>query len=153
VNPRKYVLILIVTILCLSPGQMFAEKSQTGTVISQKKSPPETDTKVKLYYFHGTRRCKTCLTLEANTKEALDKGFPGEMKQGTITWETYDTDKKENKHFETDFELLFSSVILVKYKADKQVEWKNLQKIWELVGDKPAFLEYVQNEVRSYLEK
>jgi hypothetical protein len=33
----------------------------------------------------------------------------------------------------------------------EQVGWKNLQKIWELVGDKESFVKYVQSEVAEYL--
>jgi hypothetical protein len=107
---------------------------------------------VKTYYFHGTRRCKTCLAIESNAKKALETGFSEEMTQEVITWEAIDTDQKENKHYQKRFDLMFSSLILVKLKDGQQVEWKNLQKVWELVWDKPAFEEYVQKEMKAYLE-
>jgi hypothetical protein len=37
-------------------------------------------------------------------------------------------------------------------KDGKQAEWKNLSRVWELVRRKDAFLRYVQDEVRAYLE-
>lgn len=114
---------------------------------------PETSTiTVKAYYFHGERRCKTCLAIEANTRETIEKGYPEELAQGQLSWLSVDIDQKDNKHFEKEFDLMFSSVILVKFRDGKQVEWKNLQKVWELVWDKPAFEDYIRNEIKSYLE-
>jgi hypothetical protein len=37
-------------------------------------------------------------------------------------------------------------------KDGKQAEWKNLRRVWELLNNKEAFLRYVQEEVRTYLE-
>jgi hypothetical protein len=39
-------------------------------------------------------------------------------------------------------------VILSRVENGKETTWKNLEKIWELVGDKGAFVKYVQDEVR-----
>ena len=33
----------------------------------------------------------------------------------------------------------------------EQARWKNLARVWELVRDKEAFGQYVQDEVREYL--
>jgi hypothetical protein len=41
--------------------------------------------------------------------------------------------------------------VLVKISGGKQVKWKNLEKIWERVGDKDAFVKYIQDEIREYL--
>jgi hypothetical protein len=41
----------------------------------------------------------------------------------------------------------------VRFKDGKQVERKNLAKVWELTGNKQAFLRYVQDEVRAYLRR
>jgi hypothetical protein len=40
---------------------------------------------------------------------------------------------------------------MVDVQNGKQVQWKNCEKIWDLVGAKPDFLKYVQDEVRGYL--
>jgi hypothetical protein len=117
--------------------------------ISAEETADET---VRVYYFHGTRRCKTCLAIESNARKTLQEKFSKEMAQGVITWHAIDTDQKENEHFVKDFDLMFSSLILVKYKDGKQVEWKNLQKVWELVWDNDAYRDYIQKEMKAYLE-
>ena len=146
----KFIIILAAVMLFIPA--LLAEEPAAAPDKPQIQQNSSTDITVKAYYFHGTRRCKTCLAIEANTKEVLDKEFADELKNGVLTWQIVDIDQDENKHFEKDFDLMFSSVILVKYKDGKQVEWKNLQKVWELVWDKPAFSAYVLKELKSYLE-
>lgn len=105
-----------------------------------------------VYYFHGDRRCKTCNAIEANTKAVLDKRFAEQMKSGAVQWHVINTDKEENAHFEKDFQLLFGSVVAVRNHNGKQVAWKNLQKVWELVWDTDKFNTYLEKEFTEYLK-
>jgi len=43
--------------------------------------------------------------------------------------------------------------VVVDLVEGTQVRWKNLERIWELLREDEAFRQYVQGEVRSYLEK
>ena len=40
---------------------------------------------------------------------------------------------------------------LVRYRDGKQVAWKNLEKVWSLLGDKAAFQEYITHEVDAFI--
>jgi plasmid maintenance system antidote protein VapI len=33
----------------------------------------------------------------------------------------------------------------------KEQQWKNLQKVWELVHNEKAFKEYIHKEIKAYL--
>jgi hypothetical protein len=107
--------------------------------------------KVIAYYFHVTVRCITCRTIESYSKEAIDRGFPEELKKGVIEWRPVNVQLLENRHFIQDYRLFTRSLVLVKVKEGKQVEWRNLEKVWALVGDKEAFLRYVRANVTNYL--
>jgi hypothetical protein len=107
--------------------------------------------KVIAYYFHVTVRCITCRTIESYSKEAIDRGFPEELNKGVIEWRPVNVQLVENRHFIQDYRLFTRSLVLVKVKDEKQVEWRNLEKVWELVGDKEAFLRYVRANVTTYL--
>jgi hypothetical protein len=41
---------------------------------------------------------------------------------------------------------------MVNVQDGKQLRWKICEKMWDLVNVKPTYLEYVQAEVRSYLQ-
>ena len=107
--------------------------------------------KMIAYYFHVTVRCITCRTIESYSMEAIDRGFPEELKKGVIEWRPVNVQLVENRHFIQDYRLFTRSLVLVKVKDGKQVEWRNLEKVWELVGDKEAFLRYVRANVTTYL--
>ncbi|UCC81161.1 MAG: hypothetical protein JSW64_07335 [Candidatus Zixiibacteriota bacterium] len=104
-------------------------------------------------YFHGTRRCMTCRKLEAYSEEALRAAFEEELSDSTLIWRAVNYDQKENEHYLKDYGLYTKSLILSRVKDNSEIEWKNLDKIWEKVGNKDEFLKYVQEETRAFLDK
>jgi hypothetical protein len=116
-----------------------------------KSQPSMPDRTVVAYYFHGNFRCQTCRKIEALSREAVESGFPEELKNGKLEWRVVNVEESGNQHFIEDYRLFSKSVILVRFDDGRQKEWKNLLDVWRLVGDKGAFLRYVQNEVKAYL--
>jgi hypothetical protein len=112
---------------------------------------PSAERRVVAYYFHGHARCKTCLTIERYSQEALESGFQTELADGRLEWLVVDIDEPENEHFVEDFQLVSKSLVLVEYTGEKVGEFKVLPKVWRLTGDKDAFLAYVQRETRAML--
>lgn len=109
------------------------------------------DNKVVVYYFHGNVRCSNCWNFERYSDEIIHKAFAQELKTGRLEWRVTNVDETVNKHFIEDYRLITRSVIVAKMQDGRQVEWKNLPRIWELVRDKPAFMNYIQTEVTLYL--
>jgi len=109
------------------------------------------DSKIMLYYFHGTARCPTCRKFESFSSEALREAFAEALKDGRLEWRVVNVEEPDNEHFVSDYQLYSKSIVIVKKQDGKQTEWKNLKRIWELVRDKEAFVKYVQDEVRIYL--
>lgn len=110
-------------------------------------------TKTVAYYFRGTARCPTCIKLESYSREAIEESFKDELKDGRIEWRVVNTDEDGNKHFVKDFSLDGKSVVLVAMQGDKQLRWKNLDKIWDLVGKKDEFKKYISKEVSQFGKK
>jgi thiol-disulfide isomerase/thioredoxin len=113
--------------------------------------PPVVSDRIVVTYFHTTQRCASCKKIEAYTTEAVQKAFAAEIEKGRVIWRLVNTDEKENKHFVKDYQLYTKSVVVSEEINGKQERWKNLPKIWELLGDKPAFLFYVREETEAYL--
>jgi len=109
------------------------------------------DSKIMLYYFHGTARCPTCMKFESYSSEAVREGFPKELSEGRLEWRMVNVEDSGNEHFVSDYQLYSKSIVIVKIQDGKQIAWKNLKRIWELVRDKEAFMRYVKDEVSSYL--
>jgi len=127
------------------------DKETTSEDANAVKSPVESSQKVVFYYFHGTTRCPTCRKFEAFSREALQQMFRDELEDGRLKWQVVNVDKPGNGHFVTDYQLHTRAIVISKIKDGKQTGWKNLDKIWELVGDKAVFVKYVQDEVAMYL--
>ncbi|MCP4897816.1 MAG: hypothetical protein GY906_12660 [bacterium] len=103
------------------------------------------------YYFHGNLRCKTCRTLEAYSEEAFNEGFKGQLATGQLKWQVVNVETPEHKHFVKDFELASKAVVLVEYRRREVVRSKNLRLVWQLVGDKDGFLQYVRDSTREFM--
>ena len=130
---------------------------QTGSTKEDAQIPVAwekkvTNRKVVAYYFHGNMRCMTCRKIEAYTKEAMETGFPEALKDGRLELRVVNVDEPDNEHFVQDYQLVTRSVVIAEFEGERQKQWKNLQQVWELVGNKQAFLKYVQDQTGSYLE-
>ena len=108
--------------------------------------------KVVAYYFHGTNRCTTCRKIEAYSHEAVETGFGQALTTGKLEWRALNVEEPANQHFIKDYKLYTRSLVLVSYQGEKQLRWKNLERVWELVGDKGQFTRYVQDEVKAFME-
>ena len=117
---------------------------------AEDAAPAGKATKIMAYYFHGTARCPTCMKLESYTREAIEDSFKDELKDGRIEWRVVNTDEDGNGHFVKDFKLETKSVVLVAMQGDRQLRWRNLDKIWDLVGNKDEFKKYIRKEVSAF---
>jgi len=124
--------------------------SQTPDTATQPVVTPVTKT-VIAYYFHSNRRCATCMKLESYSEEALKTAFEDELADSSLVWRAMNYDEEGNEHFIEDYKLYTKAVVLSRVDDEREVEWKNLDKIWELVGDKDKFIEYVQTETRAFM--
>lgn len=111
------------------------------------------NSKVIVYYLHNTFRCPSCHKIENYTKEAINTNFVDKLKAGTLEFKVINFDEKANKHYVEDYQLYTKSVVLSKVKNGKQVEWKNLDKIWTLLGDKAKFQQYMMTETANFLKR
>jgi len=117
---------------------------------------PNTDSfksRVIAYYFHGTHRCTTCLTIERYSREAIEKYFSEEIREGILEFKALNVEDPENRHYIQDYQLYTKSLVLALYKDDKQLKWKNLSQVWSCVGDKEKFYQYVKDETERFLQE
>ena len=139
-----------------APENQTSLNSDSGSICGandpgcEKQSQPERY--VIAYYFHGTHRCYTCLTIEQYAKEAIESGFRNELQSGRLKFFSVNVEEPGNRHFIQDYQLYTRSLILVKMENGKQKQWKNLENIWTYFRDKPAFINYVQTEIREALK-
>ncbi|MFZ4592187.1 MAG: nitrophenyl compound nitroreductase subunit ArsF family protein [Ignavibacteria bacterium] len=128
-------IVLIVSILLLS--------------CSKEKVFGTNDITYTVYYFHPTARCESCINIENFTKELITTKYttPIAMKYVALNIED-----KENEHFRKDFNLKFSSVVIVKSKKGETEKYKNLDSIWTYSENKFNYFNYADREILSFLK-
>lgn len=111
------------------------------------------DAKIIAYYFHGNVRCPTCRKMEQYTKETIEQNFKDELTNGLLVVKAINVEEKENEHFVNDYQLYAKALIISRVKNGKEIQHKNLTKIWEYVRDKKKFSNYVTTEINDYLKE
>jgi len=83
----------------------------------------------------------------------MDEAFESEIAGGIIEVATLNVEDPGNRHFIEDYQLYTKSVIISDVSGQKETRWKNLKRVWELLGDEKSFKSYVQEEVKNYLSE
>jgi len=106
-----------------------------------------------IYYFYTNTRCSSCKAIEAYTREAVEKNFSADYKGWKIAFKGVNVDDAPNNHFVQDYRLDSKSVVVQKLSGDKSMKWVKLEKVWQLLGDKEAFINYVTAETHKLLDE
>lgn len=129
------------------------EAGEKKAVKTKDNPPVEKKTKIFAYYFHGSRRCPTCHALEEYSRDAIEKYFSSELKEGKMEFKTINIEESGNEHYAQDYQLYTKSLILSLKENDKVKKWKNLEAIWDNVGNREKFEQYVKKEVDEFLKE
>ena len=119
---------------------------------SVAKKAAEAKTAV-VYYFYTNTRCSSCKTIEAYTKAAVEKNFAAGYKGWKVVFKGVNLDEAPNGHFKQDYRLNSKSVVVQKFSGDKALKWGKLEEVWQLLGDKDAFLNYIAVETHKLLDE
>ena len=166
---KRIVSAILLGFIVVSVGYLIAKESrnrsdtndplQSTTVTKNQDLQPvqapdgeQQKSKVLAYYFHRNKRCATCQKIEAYTKEAIETGFADALADGRLVYRVINVDEPENEHFVKDYQLVGQSVVLVRLDGGKQTEWRNLDRVWELVKEYGLFVGYIQRETQAMIE-
>ena len=76
---------------------------------SQQDSTPV----LKIYYFHATNRCPSCLACEEVCKETLHKHFQKELDNGAILFQAVNIEEEKNKPLVEQYKIMFSTLLFI----------------------------------------
>ena len=105
------------------------------------------------YYFFNSNRCSSCYRIENWTKSTIQENFQQEISDGKLKWRAINIEDSEHRHFIQEFNLYSKSVVIVEQENGKQKRWKKLKKVWQLLGDKEKFFDYINSEVLDFMEE
>ena len=140
----KKFLLIIMALLIVCMVSCTAQAQKPAKTVAPK------GTKILVYYFMNNYRCPSCKKIEAYTHETVTTKFADDVKKGLIAWEMVNVDEPANKHFVKEYNIFTKQVVLVEMKDGAQTRWKNLGKIWDLLGDKAKFTDYIEKEIKAF---
>ena len=127
---------------------VFASFAEYATAAEAPKAPPKD--RVVAMYFHRTQRCPTCQKMGSYTEEAVKTGFAGQLKDGMVEFYYIDFQNEKNAAYTKAYKITGPALIVAKVADNKVAEFKDLKDIWSNVGDKKAFIKYVQDQIKAY---
>lgn len=68
---------------------------------------------VEVMYFHGKMRCATCIAIEEQTQQVIQKHYAEQVADGTLALRIIDLSTKEGKALGEQYEVAFSSLLVV----------------------------------------
>jgi len=142
----KRLFLILLAVAALSSGSIFLSPSAQAGEDAKGAH-------VIAYYFHGTMRCPTCHKLEQYSKEAIETNFKDALASGKLEFKVVNIEDKGNERYGNDYQLYTKSFILSLVKDGKEIKWKNMDKIWEYVGNKQRFIDYVKSGVVDFLKE
>ncbi len=107
------------------------------------------DITYKVYYFHPSARCESCINIENFTRELVTTKYSSPL---PMKFESLNIDDDGNAHFKKDFNLKFSSVVITKYSKGQVEKYRNLDSIWSYSDNKFDYFRYADSEFKEFLK-
>lgn len=121
-----------------------------------KAATPSTATtavpdKVVVYYFHGNRRCRTCVGIGETVARTVSERFASEVKSGRLEFQQVNVDQPEHQHFIPEYQLSSPTMVVTARSGRVTAKWENCIKVWEYGHDATALSDYAEKQIRAYL--
>lgn len=152
---KKFILFSLIAIgvgfaSCHSKSNQTTAKTETACSndcskcekASETKMISNTDETTGVYYFHGDRRCKTCIAVGNTAKEVAEKL--------NVPFFDINFDLEENKALAKEFQAS-SSGLFIKHGKSGKVEDLTTFAFRTAINDSPAYIEKLENTIKSEL--
>lgn len=86
----------------------------------QDSREAEITSTVGVYYFHFERRCVTCVSVEENSKKAVEELYPEQVKTGEYFFKAVNLDEASGKEIGDKMDIGMQTLVVV--HGDKKVD-------------------------------
>ena len=110
--------IFIVGALFISISLLFACNNNQGNNADKQKVTASEDVSldagtIQVYYFHGSIRCETCVSVDENTHQYLKELFPDSMDNGDIIFKSINIDKNERPDLVEKYQIYGQTLLFI----------------------------------------
>lgn len=126
----RFIFVLAICLGMTACGGSGVKNGTSGTTVGQQQSQSQsqlqdTGDRVEVLYFHGKKRCATCMAIEKNTKDVVEEQFADELGNGTVVFRIIDISDPENEEIAEKYEVTWSSLFVSRWKDGKET-YENL---------------------------
>lgn len=152
---RSFLLLVVLGSLAIWANREY-QKSQAATKSADSPPPMEIlpkvegDQVVMTYFIMGTR-CVSCRKIELLARETAEKDFAGELASNKLVFRVINCDEPANQRYAKDYKLTSKTVVISHCRDGREMEWKDMDKVWELLNEPTAFRAYLAQAIRQYL--
>ncbi len=152
---RSVLLIVVLGSLAIWANREF--KKSTSYADAEKQPVPAENLpvvdgpQVVMTYFLIGARCESCRKIEALARETAEKDFPAELASKKLIFRVIDTAEAANRHYLNDYQLSSKTVVISRRLDGRESAWKDMEKVWDLLDDPPAYHAYLGARIREYL--
>ena len=88
--------------------------------------------------------------IQSTIVQTIKERFAADTASGALAFQEINYESAGNEHFVKDFDLSFSTMVVVARKGQATVKWENT-KVWDYAHDQPALADYTEKQIRAYL--
>jgi hypothetical protein len=116
-------------------------------VAAEKRVPHQ----VIVFYLHDNQRCEACERVERFSREAV-ASFGDAVRDGILEWRDVNRTAPENEQYVRKFHVVTQTVVVANLHDGQMTEWKVLDDVLNRHEDREAFVSYLQEHIRAYVE-
>lgn len=152
---RSVLLIVVLGSLAIWANREFRKSKSYAEAdkqpVSAENLPLVDGPQVVMTYFLIGTRCESCRKIEGLARETAERDFPAELASHKLIFRVIDTAEAANRHYLDDYKLSSKTVVISRRLDGKETEWKNMDKVWDLLDDPAAYHVYLGARIREYL--
>ena len=108
--------------------------------------------RVDVYYFHRTKRCNGCNTLERMMHTALEQ-FSYQISLGEIVVNVVNIEDSNNDYLVSKYDITMNGIMIDVVTNGISKRYKHLEDSWTLKSDALGFNDYIKREIETALSE
>lgn len=138
-----------IVVVCLAVWMIVAYGASPATPPASNNSSGPAD-RVDVVYFHPTRRCYSCMWLEAGTNYTVNTYFADELASGELTFQVINIDDEANSEIVGKYGA-FTSSLFINTVRDGIDHIEHASEVYYFIGREEAFVTALKSKIEKCL--
>ena len=89
------------------------------TVRTVAMSEEQQRDRVEVLYFHGAKRCVTCMAIEEQAQKVVEEQFARQVRDSSLVFNVVDLSNPDNKELAAKYGVAWSSLFITRWREGK----------------------------------